>query len=171
MAENHLFLLSSPCFYSHFLDLFSLLRPCHKDLMAGDKKHVIKINEWSQWWEWSPKNDERIFFLAYFWAWPKVWVDGAESTKEKASADYVWQGSAAIVCFLWLTDLCVWHRQPAGHLLVKTCHHLLMSTLILFMFTQDGKLETEAWRKDWATWGGEAEPGGSIFLLLDAVLG
>ena len=58
---------------------------------------------------------KKSLFSVCFWAWPKVWVDGPESTKEKASADYVWQGLAAIVCSLWLTDLCVWHRQPARH--------------------------------------------------------
>ena len=169
MTENHLFLLSSPCFYSHFLDLFFLPRPCHGDLMAGDKKHVIKINEWRQWWEWSPRTYKIIFSWRIFEHDRRSELMDQNQPKRKASADCVWQGLAAIVCSLWLTDLCVWHRQHAGHPLVKACPHLLMfspSTLILFMFTQDGKLETEAWRKDWATWGGEAEPGGSIFYCL-----
>ena len=60
MEENHLFLLSSACYYSVSWPFF-VLRSCHGDLMARDTKHVIKINEWSQWWEWPPRTDEIIF--------------------------------------------------------------------------------------------------------------
>ena len=71
--------------------------------------------------------------------------------------------SLAIVCFLLLTDLSVTQTArgtPAGEGLSSFHWVLSLSTLVLVMFTQDGQLETKAWRKDWATWGGEAENRG-----------
>ena len=81
MAENSFFLFSFLCFYSHFPNVFLV-----KEIWWQKTKLVIKINEWRQWWEWSP-GSEKSLFLACFWAWPKVWVDGAESNEENALAD------------------------------------------------------------------------------------
>ena len=107
MAENSFFLFSFSCFFfSCFLSFF--LSSCFvKEIWWQKTKHVTKRNEWSQWWEWSTKSEKGGLLLACFSAWPKVWVDGPESTMENAMADDFWLGLAAIVCFLWLSDLCV----------------------------------------------------------------
>ena len=110
-------------------------------------KHVIKRNEWKQRWEWSPRSEKRrSLLLACFWAWLKVWVDGPASTKENASADYFWQGLAAIVCFLWFTALCATQtarRTPASEGLSSSPYVLSLSTFVLLMLIQDGTREAE----------------------------
>ena len=79
---------------------------CQEDLMAEDKtRHQEK------WVKPMVRMVNKVWkgglLLACFSAWPKVWVDGPESTMENALADDFWLGLAAIVCFLWLSDLCV----------------------------------------------------------------
>ena len=116
--KNHFLLFPFPCFYSYVF--------CQGDVMAEDKtRHQKKrvkavVGMVTKIWQGG-------LLLACFWAWPKFWVDGPESTKENASTDYFWQGLAATVCFLWFTDL--WHPP------VKACHHVLMSSLSLSIFT------------------------------------
>ena len=160
-------LLFSNCFFSDFASqffhgttsLFTLfisffylvscpffLSSCFvKGIWWQKTKHVIKRNEWKQWWEWSPRSEKRrSLLLACFWAWLKVWVDGPASTKENASADCFWQGLAAIVCFLWFTALCATQtvcRTPASQGLSSSPYVLSLSTNVLLMFTQDGQLE------------------------------
>ena len=79
---------------------------CQGDLMPEDKtRHQEKwvqavVRMVTNAWKGG-------LLLACFWAWLKVWVDGPESTKESALADDSWPGLAAMVCFLWLSDLCV----------------------------------------------------------------
>ena len=78
----HLFLFSSLCFYFSFSFRF----PREGDLMAEDRTRHQNKWEKRQWWERSP-GSEKVFSWRFFWAWPKVWVDGAESTEENALAD------------------------------------------------------------------------------------
>ena len=101
--------------------------------------------------------------LACFWAWLKVSVDGPESTKESALADDFWLGLTAIVCFLWLSDLCVTQTArgtPASECLTSSPSVLSLSifTLFLLMFTLLPQHVAKSYWKDWSTWGGEAEP-------------
>ena len=134
---------------------------CQGDLMAEDKtRHQEK------WVQAVVRMVTNVWkgglLLACFWAWLKVWVDGPESTKESALADDSWLGLAAMVCFLWLSDLCVWHRQSrgtsAGECLSSSHYVLSLSTLTLLMFTLLPQHVAKSHWKDWATWGGEAEP-------------
>ena len=125
--EIHLFPLFISFFIVMFLSFF-LLRSGRSD---------------GRWQNTSSRETSENLFLAYFWAWPKVWVDGPESTKEKASADYVWQGLAAIVCFLWLTDLCVWQTArgtPASEDLSSSPHVLSPPLLFSFCWLKTGNL-------------------------------
>ena len=90
------------------------------------------------------------------------WV---EATKENALADDFWLGWAAIVCFLWLSDLCVTqtaHGTPASQCLSSSPSVFSLSPSIsnLFMFTLLPQHLPSSYWKDWATWGGEAEPRG-----------
>ena len=99
--------------------------------------------------------------LACFWAWLKVSVDGPESTKESALADDFWLGLTAIVCFLWLSDLCVTQTArgtPASECLSSSPSVFSLSTFTLLMFTLLPQHVAKSYWKDWATWGGEAEP-------------
>ena len=97
-----IFLFLFSCFLSFFLSSCF----CQGDLMAEDKtRHQEKwvkpmVGMVNKVWKGG-------LLLACFWAWPKVWVDGPESTRESALADDFWLGWAPIVCFLWLSDLCV----------------------------------------------------------------
>ena len=120
IAKNHFFLCSFPCFNSHVpCPFFSPHGFCQGDLMTEDKtrqqekwvKAVVGMvtNVW-----------KGGLLLACFSAWLQVWVGGPESTTESALADDFWLGWAAIVCFLWLSDLCVTQRArgtPASELL------------------------------------------------------
>ena len=57
-----------------------------------------------------------------------------------------------------------WHRQPADirlWRLVIISSSFSVCIFILFMFTLFTRDVAKGWRKDWATWGGEAEPRGS----------
>ena len=83
----HFFLFSPPCFYSHVSCPFCLsLCFCQGDLIAEDKtRHQEKwvkpmVGMVNKVWK-------RGLLLACFSAWPKVWVDGPESTRENALAD------------------------------------------------------------------------------------
>ena len=101
--------------------------------------------------------------LACFWAWLKVLVDGPESTKESALADVFWLGLAAKVCFLWLSDLCVTQTARgtcAGECLSSSPFVFSLSTLILLILPSFLNTWQNSYWKDWATWGGEAEPRG-----------
>ena len=151
------FLLS--CFFSCFF-----LSSCFvKGIWWQGTKHAIKRNEWRQWWEWS-RSSEKGGPLLVFSAWLKVWVDGPESTKENASADFSARfGSNSV--FSCDSVTCVRHRQPAQHPRVNAEHHLLMFSLslsifTLFMFTLLPQHVAKSYWKEWATWGGEAEPWG-----------
>ena len=70
------------------------------------------------------------------------------------------QGLAAIVCFLWLSDtdssrdIRLWRL-----VIISLCFSFYI--FILFMFTLFTRDVAKGWRKDCATWGGEAEPRGS----------
>ena len=89
------------------------------------------------------------------------WV---EATKEHALGDDFWLGLAAMVCFLWLSDLCV--TQTAR--VTSSCECLssfpyvfFLSILLSLCSPSFLNTSTKNYWKDWATWGGEAEPGGS----------
>ena len=79
-------------FLFSFLFFLSFSCPCfslgHGDQMADDKtRHQDKrvksmVGMVTKVWKKSP-------FLACFWAWPKVGVDGPESTKETASVGWI----------------------------------------------------------------------------------
>ena len=129
MAENQFFLFSPPCFYSCSLSFFLSWCFCQGDLIAEDKtRHQEK------------------------------WM---EATKESALADDFWLGLTAIVCFLWLSDLCVTQTArgtPASECWSSSLHVFSLSTLILLMFTIPPQHVAKSYWKDWATWGGEAEP-------------
>ena len=85
------------------------------------------------------------------------WV---EATKESALADDSWPGLAAMVCFLWLSDLCVTQTArgtPASECWSSSPYVLSLSTFTLFMFTLLPQHVAKSHWKHWATWGGEAE--------------
>ena len=129
IAQKLLFPLFISLFlFSCSLSFFFSLDVLVKVIWWQRTKHVTKRNECRQWWM-VPNVWKGGLLLACFWAWLKVWVDGPESTKESVLADDSWLGLAAMVCFLWLSDLCVWHRQLAGHPLVNAYHHLTMFSL------------------------------------------
>ena len=161
----HLFLLFSPfSSLSHFsiLSFYLYLCLCFSFSLWQRTKHVIKRNEWSQWWEWSPMSEKEVSCWRIFSTWTKVSVDGPESTKESALADDFWLGLAAIVCFLWLNDFCVTQTArgtSAGECLSSSPNVLSLSTFTLFMITLLPQHVAKSYWKDWATWGGEAEPG------------
>ena len=126
-------LFSPPCFYSHVSCPFCLsLCFCQGDLMAEDKtRHQVK------------------------------WV---EATKENALANEFWLGLAALLCFLRLSDLCVTQTArgtPASECLSSSPNVSSLSIFALFMFTLLPQHLAKSFWKDWATWGGEAEPRGS----------
>ena len=94
------FLFSFLCFLFSFSCRFLV-----KEIWWQKTKHVTKISEWKQLWEWSPGSEKRVFSWRVFWAWPKVWVDGAESNEEKALADNFLArlGSSCVFLFIeWL---------------------------------------------------------------------
>ena len=153
-----LFLLSCSLSFFFSLDVFV------KAIWWQRTKHVTKRNEWSQWWQWSTKSEKEVFCWRVFSAWTKVSVDGPESTKENALADDFWLGLAAIVCFLWLSELCVTQTvrgTPASECSSSSPYvlSLSLSTFTLFMFTLLPQHVATSYWKDWPTWGGEAEPG------------
>ena len=79
----------------------------------------------------------RSFVGVFFSAWTKVSVDGPESTKENALADDFWVGLAAIVCFLWLSELCVTQTvrgTPASECLSSSPYVLSLSPLWLYVY-------------------------------------
>ena len=85
------------------------------------------------------------------------WV---EATKESALADDSWPGLAAMVCFLWLSDLCVTQTArgtPASECWSSSPYVLSLSTFTLFRFTLLPQDVAKSHWKHWATWGGEAE--------------
>ena len=105
----HLFCFSLLFLFSHFTILsFNLcLCLCFSFSLWQRTKQVTKRNEWRPVAGMVTNVWKRSLLLACFWAWLKVWVGGPESTKENALADDFWLGLAAIVCFLWLSELCV----------------------------------------------------------------
>ena len=158
--RKSLFLFSFPCFYFHFFfSLFFLLMSCQRDLMAEDKtRHQEK---WAKAVVglatkiWKGKS-----LVGVIWAWLKVWVDGLESTKQNASVFLFRQGLEAMVCFLWLSDTDSPRDIRLWRLVIISLSFSL-SFFFLFMFTLFTRDVAKGWRKDWATWGGEAEPRGS----------
>ena len=136
LRENHF--CSFICFFSCFLSISLSPHVFVKEIRWQMTKHVIKINEWRQWWEWSPSS-KKGGLLLFFSAWLKVWVDGPESTKENASGDYFMLRLAPIVCFLviqWLvcdTDSPRDTRQWVLSI-ISSCS-LSLSIFTLFMFT------------------------------------
>ena len=137
MARN------SPFSSFHFLFLLSCSCPFFSlgqgDQMADDKtRHQEKrvkpmVGMFTQiWW----KN----LFLAYFWAWPKVWVDGPESTKEKSVG---WLclarlGSNSVFLVIeWL--MCVTQTArgtPAGEGLSSSPHVLSLHSYSLYVYSR-----------------------------------
>ena len=73
--------------------------------------------------------------LACFSAWPKVWVGGPESTKESALADDSGLGLAAMVCFLWLSDLLCDIDSWRNIRWWNAYHHLFMFSLSLHFYS------------------------------------
>ena len=148
--------------FSFFLSFFLSSWFCQGDLIAEDKtRHQEK------WVKPMVRMVNKVWkgglLLACFSAWPKVWVDGPESTMENALADDFWLGWAAIVCFLWLSDFCVTltaRGTPASECLSSSPFVFSLSTLILLMFTLLPQHVAKSYWKHWATWGGEAEPRG-----------
>ena len=97
--------------------------------------------------------------LACFWAWLKVWVGGPESTKDSALADDSRLGLAALVCFLWLSDLCVRQttRGTSSSECLSSCPCVLsLSPFLLSLCSPSflNKWQKKNYWKDWATWGG-----------------
>ena len=152
-----------------FTVLFFSLDVFVKGIWWQRTKHVTKRNEWRQWWEWSPMSDKEVSCWRVFehdWRSELVDLNQPRRVPWLMILGLVWQ-QWCVSCD-WVT--CVWHRQPAGHTLVNAYHHLplfflslslSLSTLILLMFTLLPQHVAKSYWKDWATWGGEAEPGGS----------
>ena len=88
-------LLLLSCFLSSFFRSSCFV----KGIWWQRTMHVIKRNEWTQWVWMVTKVWKGGLMLARFWAW--------QSTKGNVLADNFRLGLAAIVCFLWLSDLCV----------------------------------------------------------------
>ena len=91
-------------------------------------------------------------------------VKWVEATKENALANEFWLGLAALLCFLRLSDLCVTQTArgtPASECLSSSPNVSSLSIFALFMFTLLPQHLAKSFWKDWATWGGEAEPRGS----------
>ena len=159
MAENSFFLFSFSCFILMFPVLFCLsLYFCQGDLMTEDNtRHQEKwvkpmVTMVTNVWKGG-------FLLACFSAWTKVSVDGPDSTKENALAENFRLGLAALVCFLWLSDLCVTQTArgtSAGECLSSSPFVFSLSIFTLFMFTLRPQHLAKSYWKDWATlrrWG------------------
>ena len=94
-----LLLLISLLLFSCFLFFFFLSSRFVKGIWWQRTIHVIKRNEWRQWVWMVTKVWKGGLLLARFSAW--------QSTKRNVLADNFRLGLAAIVCFLWLSDLCL----------------------------------------------------------------
>ena len=146
MPENHFFPLFISLAFLSFSCPFFLVGSCHGGLMAKDKtRHQEKwvkpvVGMVTKVW--------KVFSSRVFWAWPKVWIVMDLNQPKRMPwliiEAKVWQ-QQCVSCD-WLT--CVWHRQPAGHQAVKTCHNLLMFSLTLlfsFCLLKTGNLRRRSW--------------------------
>ena len=132
LRKNHFFFFffSVPCFYYHVsCPFFFSPHVLSRDLMAED--HTSHQEKWvkavvgmvTKVWKWG-------LLLARFSAW--------QSTKENALADNFRLVLGEIVCFLWLSDLCVTQTArgtSASEGLSSYPYVLSLSSFTLFLFT------------------------------------
>ena len=141
LRESHFFLFSFPCFYFHVF--FSFFSPYVLPRRSDGRGQDTSPREMSEGNGGNGHQDlKRRSLVGVIWAWLKVWVDGPESTNENASIWMFWQGLAAIVCFLWLSDT----DSPRD---IRLCRLVIISSsfslciFILFMFASS----LERWQR------------------------
>ena len=154
------FLFSFPCFYFHFSSPF--FSPYVLPRRSDGRGQDTSPREMSESNGGNGHQDlKRTSLVGVIWAWLKLWVDGPKFTNENASILMFWQGLAATVRFLWLSDkdsprdIRLWRS-----VVIFWCFSLSVF-FILFMFTLFTRDVAKGWQKDCATRGGEAEPRGS----------
>ena len=132
----HLFCFSRLFLLSHFSILYLCMCFSFSFMTEDNTRHpekwvkavvrMVRENRRTNVWKGG-------LLLACFWAWLKVWVDGPDSTRENALAHDFRLGWAALVCFLWLSDLCVTQTArgtPASERLSPSPYVFSLSTLI-----------------------------------------
>ena len=152
------FLFSFPCFYFHFSSPF--FSPYVLPRRSDGRGQDTSPREMSEGNGGNGHQDlKRKSLVGVIWAWLKLWVDGPEFTNENASILMFRQGLAATVCFLWLSDKDSPRDIRLWRPVVISLVFLSLSVFfILFMFTLFTRDVAKGWQKDWATWGGGAEP-------------
>ena len=160
MAENSFFLFSFSCFYSHVSCPFFSPHVFVKVIWWQRTKHVTKRNEWSQWWEWSTRSEKGSLVGVFFsmteglsW-W--TWINQGECLGWWFLARL---GSNSVFLVIeWLvcdTDS-PRHTRKWMLIIISLCFF----SLSLHFYSPFPQHLPKSYWKDWATWGGEAEPRG-----------
>ena len=124
IAQKPLLLFIPLLLFSCFLSFFFLSSCFVKGIWWQRTIHVIKRNEWRQWWEWSPRSEKEV----------SCWLVFEHDNQPSRMLwliipGWFWQKSC--VSSGWVT--CGWHRLPAGHPQVNAYHHILMFSLSFFL--------------------------------------
>ena len=152
-----IFLFLFSCFLSFFLSSCF----CQSDLMAEDKtRHQEK------WVKPMVGMVTKVWKGVFCW---RVFEHDRRSElmdlnqPGRMEADDFWLGWAAIVCFLWLSELCVTQTArgtPASECLSSYPYVFSLHFYSLYVYPPFPQHLPKSYWKDWATWGGEAEPRG-----------
>ena len=113
-----------------------------KEIWWQRTKHDTKRKEWRQWWEWSPRSEKRevscwrVLSMTEGVSW---WT--RKQPRRMPRLIFFWQGLAAMVCFLWLNELCVTQTARGTSASELLCHQSLLCVSLtlspffsLFMF-------------------------------------
>ena len=164
MAENSFFLFSFSCFYFHVSCPFFSPHVFVNVIWRQRTKHVTKRNKWSQWWEWSTRSEKGSFVGVFFsmteglsW-W--TWINQGECLGWWFLARL---GSNRVFLVIeWLVCDTDSARTPSSECLSSSPYvfSLPLHFYSLYVYPPFPQHLPKSYWKDWATWGGEAEPRG-----------